>query len=156
MIFFVFNTCVLFTHAESNLNLNIIQENVQDAKESYNKLSIDQKQAPTARLWIHVSNPQQHSAVTENIGWLNGLKLDNRPISVQPIQTINNPPTVSQLRFFKPQDKKRAEALKRQLDALVVGLQLKDFSREYQNVKWISPGHFELWLARDIRKLKKP
>ena len=125
-----------------------IRQNVDQTKKSYEKL-INQ-QPPS--LWIQVRTEQQRQLLQNIADWLKPVSL----VKVQPIQVVNDGPKKSQLRFFSSQDKEDADDLFKKLNRIFPQLELQDLSSQYGNLSWMETGHFELWLAPELKKVELP
>ncbi len=125
-----------------------IKQNVDQAKKSYEQL-INQE-PPT--LWIHVRTEQQREILQNIADWLKPVSL----IKIEPIQIVKDGPKKNQLRFFSSQDKEEADDLLRNLQKIFPQLELQDLSSQYGTMSWMETGHFELWLAPDLKKVQPP
>lgn len=151
-----FSLFLLVQNAHSGLK-ELIEQNVKDASKSYDQVLIEtEQQKNAARLWIHVRNEDQNKAVKEILEWLKSIKLGGKTIELRPIRLVEYGPNESDLRFFKKQDAEYAKHLLTKLKKILPKLELKDLSRQYKNIVWIKPGHYELWLSPDIKILKVP
>ena len=131
---------------------DLIRGNVQDATKSYNRLVTEQPK-DTPQLWIHVRNEGQMKLVVDNLSSFRTMKLGGQAVDVRPIQLVTSGPQGSQLRFFKQEDRKQAPQLLAEIKKVLPRLQLQDLSGQYKGVDWIKPGHYELWLSRDVIKI---
>jgi len=135
----------------------LIKRNVKKSAESYELLLKSPEETRGApRLWLHVRSSAQEKTIQETGVWLKSISLGGRTIEVRPIQILNTGPSESQLRFFRIQDKNEAEQLFHELKKALPQLQLKDFSRQYQSIDWLKPGHYELWLTPDVSNFNLP
>lgn len=125
-----------------------IQQNVDEARKSYEQLV---NQEPP-RLWIHVRTEQQRQLLQHIADWLKPVS----SIKIEPIQLVKEGPKKSQLRFFSSQDKDEAGNLLKKLQKIFPHLELQDFSAQYGAMGWLESGHFELWLAPDLKKITLP
>jgi len=133
----------------------LIHANVQSATSSYTDLTAEKKSS-AAQLWIHVRSQGQRELVTDRMSWFRGLQIGGVPVAVRPIQLVGSGPAESQLRYFKHEDRDRAEQLHKELAAGIAGLRLQDLSGQYQKSTWLKSGHFELWLSPTWDKLTAP
>lgn len=106
---------------------------------------------PAARLWVHQRSTAQDAVVARIRSQAARLSLPGGPVEVQPVQTVTAGPSVSQLRFFKAVDRERALKFADALRAQVPGLTVRDLTAPYAKMSWLKPGHFELWLAPELR-----
>lgn len=125
-----------------------IKQNVDEAKKSYEQL-INQE-SPT--LWIHARTEQQRQLLQHIADWLKPISL----IKIEPIQIVKDGPKKNQLRFFSSQDKQEADDLLQNLQKIFPQLELQDLSGQYGTMSWMQTGHFELWLAPDLKKVQPP
>lgn len=149
---------LVVTTQNSYAQLNeLIKRNVKKSTDSYELLlKSTEKTRETPRLWIHVRSSTQEKTIQDAGVWLKSISLGGRTIEVRPIQILNTGPSESQLRFFRIQDKKEAEQLLHELKKALPQLQLKDFSRQYQGIDWLKPGHYELWLTPAVNSFSIP
>lgn len=133
----------------------LIQQNVKAQKSSYNRLSKEPTQA-LPQLWIHVQSDEQKRVVQEKFDRFKSLMVGGRKVETRPIQVVTTGPGQSQLRFFRRTDKTEAQALLVEIKKAVPLTVLKDMSIEYQQLTWIEPGHYELWLAPNVTKFAPP
>lgn len=142
--------------AEAGLS-DLIQQNIQDSDKSYEQTiwPIEQRSKPS-RLWIHVRTESQKNLGEEIFKAIADTSAGGSGIEKKPLQIVAIGPRNSQLRYFKKDNKSQATALFSVLRRFIPMLQLKDFSREYSNVRWIKTGHFELWLSPDLMHLESP
>lgn len=106
---------------------------------------------PAARLWVHKRAAAQDPVVARIRDRVARLSLPGGPVEFKRVQTVEVGPSVSQLRFFKVADRERAQEFADALRAQVPGLTVRDLTAQYAKVSWLKPGHFELWLAPDLR-----
>lgn len=144
--------CLLLLQAQTMLGprLNaLIQKNVSTSTNAYKQFA---QQALPAQLWIQVRSPAQTQLVNSHLAWFKALRWQGRPIDIRPLQVVPDGPAVSQLRFFKAEDKTAADALRAQLAQKIPSLELKDLSGVYRQVTWLHPGHLELYLAPTLTR----
>ncbi len=136
---------------------DLIQQNVQDADKSYERITspIEQQSMPS-RLWIHVRTESQRNVGEEIYKVITDTSLGGRRIEQKPLRIVASSPRESQLRYFKKEDESQAAELFAVLRRLIPELKLKDFSREYSHVHWIKTGHFELWLSPGFVRIESP
>jgi hypothetical protein len=125
-----------------------IRQNVDQAQKSYEQL-IKQEQPS---LWIHVRTVEQQKLVEKIPEWLKRVAL----VKIEPIQIVKTGPKKTQLRFFSIQDKEKAEDLFKKMQKVFPQLELQDLSNQYSTMGWMEAGHFELWLAPDLKKITQP
>ncbi|MDH3392859.1 MAG: hypothetical protein OEL66_02550, partial [Desulfobulbaceae bacterium] len=99
------------------------------------------------RLWIHIRKENQRNEAENIYKLINDIKLNDMSIEQKPIQVIDYGPEISQLRYFKKEDKMLAEKLFTVLSEMIPTLTLQNFSDSYSDASWLLPGHFELWIA---------
>jgi len=149
---------IILAQSAYSAKLNeLIEQNVKNSTKSFEKILDKEKQnKEVLRLWIHVRSESQKKELTAIIDWIKKIRFNGATIDLQPLQMVESGPNVSDLRFFKPQDQKIANALFAELKKGFPSLELKDLSSQYRGIDWITPGHFELWLSPDVRNLKAP
>lgn len=125
-----------------------IKQNIDEARKSYEQLV---NQEPP-RLWIHVRTEQQKQLLKNIADWIKPVS----SIEIQPLQLVKEGPKKTQLRFFSSQDKNEADKLLKKLQKIFPQLELQDFSAEYGAMSWMESGHFELWLAPDLKNITTP
>ncbi|KWC36272.1 hypothetical protein WL51_19345 [Burkholderia ubonensis] len=140
----VIGTLLVTTGASAQLR-GLINENIRSTTSSAVWLADDAKKTP--KLWIHVRTESQKQIVQGNLDWFKSLDVGGRKIELRPIQLVDSGPQQSQLRYFRSSDQDRAQALLAEIRKAVPHAVLRDMSDQYQQVSWIEPGHFELWLA---------
>jgi hypothetical protein len=156
LILFITALMFLSISAEAGLR-ELIQRNVQDAEKSYEQtISPIETRSKTFRLWIHVPTEKQRRVGKEILKRFAESGLDEKEIENNPIQVIDNGPPDTQLRYFKKEDLSQASELLSKLKRFIPNISLKDFSRQYSNIKWIKPGHLELWLSPRLLHLRPP
>lgn len=126
----------------------IIQQNVNASNSAYRELV--SPQVPSAQLWIQVRSEAQKKLVQDNLEWLKGVSWQGRPIDVHPLELVKDGPSGNQLRYFKTEDRGTVASLQAALAKGLPGLQVRDMSNAFRNVSWLTPGHFELWLAPGV------
>ena len=139
---------LLSQSAAAQLN-KLIEQNITSQTYSANRLT-NEPQKNTPQLWIHVRSEDQKRVVQGKLDWFRGLEVGGRKVEVRPIQMVSEGPKQSQLRFFRQTDQSQAEALLAEIRKAVPLTVLQDMSRQYQQVQWIEPGHYELWLAPNV------
>ena len=147
---------LLSSNAEAGLR-DLIQQNVKDAVQSYERtVSPMERQIEQPQLWIHMQSANQKALGEEIFKKIENTKVGGEPLERKPIQIVSYGPRESQLRYFKKQDKPHVTELFATLCRLIPALELKDFSSDYEHVKWIKPGHFELWLSPELEHITPP
>ena len=147
---------LLSSNVEAGLR-DLIQQNVQDAVQSYERtVSPIEPKIEQPQLWIHVQSVDQKGLGEEIFKTIENTRIGGEPLDRKPIQIVSNGPRESQLRYFKKQDKPHVTELFSTLCRLIPALELKDFSSDYSHVKWIKPGHFELWLSPELEHITSP
>lgn len=142
-------------HANADLE-KLINKNVRDATKSYERiLSSTERPSGAVQLWLHIRSDSQKKIGEEILNRLKNAKLGERSIEQKPVQTVQFGPQVSQLRYFKAQDEPEARELFEIMRRLIPKLELKNFSREYERVSWITRGHYELWLSPALVRLER-
>jgi hypothetical protein len=126
----------------------IIQQNVNASSNAYKQLVTPQAQS--AQLWIQVRNESQKKLIEGKLGWLKDLTWQGHPIDIRPLEVVGDGPSVSQLRYFKPEDRATVASLQASLAKGLPGIQVRDMSDAFRNVSWLRPGHFELWVAPGV------
>lgn len=142
--------CLLFT-AQATFAMDLkdrMKQNAIQAQKSYDQLM---NQEPP-RLWIQVRTEQQRQLLQHIADWLKPVSL----IKVEPIQLVKEGPKKNQLRFFSSQDKEEADELFKKLQKIFPQLELQDLSEQYGAMSWKETGHFELWLAPELKKFTPP
>lgn len=135
-------------NAVAPLSLNaLVKQNATSASNAYQRYS---NQIVNYNLWIEVRTTVQENLVEQNLGWLRGIRLQSRPITIEPLQVLNVGPDGNELRFFKKEDAGRAQQLQQTLARGVQNLQLRDMSGAYSKVPSVNVGRFELWLAPGV------
>jgi hypothetical protein len=129
----------------------LIDKNVKSAQSASERLV--EPEAVTPQLWIHVRSAAQQAAVKGKLDWFEDLQVDGRRVRVRPIQVVTSGPQQNQLRFFKLADRATAQVLVTKLKEALPGVSRRDMSREYRQVRWIEPGHLELWLAPSATRI---
>jgi hypothetical protein len=125
-----------------------IKQNIDDATESYKNLVNKEP----ARLWIQVRTEEQMKLLENLAEWLKPFGL----IKIEPIQLVKDGPKQTKLRFFSKQDKDQAENLLKTLTKIFPKLELQDLSDQYGDMGWLQAGHYELWLAPDVKNITQP
>jgi hypothetical protein len=133
----------------------LIDQNIKSQRSSYNRVSKEPTKA-LPQLWIHVQSEEQKQAVQKKLEWFRNLVVGGQKVELRPIQVVTTGPTQSQLRFFRRTGKTEAQALLAEIKKVVPLTVLKDMSTEYQQLTWIEPGHYELWLAPNVTKFAPP
>jgi hypothetical protein len=147
IMLFIAALMLLTINVEAGLR-ELIQQNVQDAEKSYDRtVSPIETQSTTFRLWIHVPTEKQRRVGEEILEKFADTDSDGKGIENNPIQIIDNGPPDTQLRYFKKEDAPQAAELLSKLKKFIPNISLKDFSGQYSNIRWIKPGHLELWLS---------
>lgn len=142
-------TLLLVTHSSFAIKLTEqIKQNVDQARKSYEQL-INQEQPS---LWIHIRSEEQRQLLQDFPGWLKSVSW----IKIEPVQLVKEGPRKTQLRFFSSQDKDKAKELLKKLQKIFPQLELQDLSEQYGAMSWMEEGHFELWLAPDLKKITLP
>jgi hypothetical protein len=131
---------------------DLINKNVTGTTRSYEKLVNKEP----VRLWIHVSLPEQDTAVQNLATWIKGINLDGRTVTLKPVQVVKKTPKTSQLRFFFAQDKEEAAQLLSAFKKVFLKLQLVNLSGQYDKLGWLKPGHYELWVASTADNIIAP
>lgn len=145
-----------FRHVDAELP-ELIQQNVQNAAQSYDRTSSPlQLSTEPARLWVHVRSDRQKEIGKKLLEIVTNSNLERRKIESKPLQLVDGGPEKSELRFFKRQDKTEAAELLEMLRKHIPQLELNDLSRQYANVGWLQSGHYELWLSPKLTDLKSP
>ena len=132
----------------------LIEKNQNDLRKTLRSLRQFDTRAstlPAARHWVHKRATAQDPVVARIRDQAARLSLPGGPVDFKPVQTVAVGPSVSQLRFFKAVDRERAQEFANALRAQVTGLTVRDLTAAYAKVSWLKPGHFELWLAPDLR-----
>ena len=143
-------------HVDAGLN-ELIQQNVKDATKSYDRtLSSYQVSTEPARLWVQVRNESQKELGKKLLEIMTTANLERRKIVSKPLQLVDFGPEKSQLRFFKKQDKKEAVELLEVLRKYIPQIELRDLSRQYADVGWLTSGHYELWFSPELTALQSP
>ncbi len=143
-------------HVDALLS-DLIQQNVQDAAQSYERTSSPrQLSTEPARFWVHIRSDRQKEIGKKLLEIVTNANLERRKIESKPLQLVDFGPEKSQLRFFKQQDKIEAAELLEMLRKYIPQIELRDMSREYVNVGWLKSGHYELWLSPELADLKSP
>ena len=136
---------------------DLINQNVQRSNKSYDQsLAYARLPVTPAQLWIHIRNDNQQKLADEILDTLARQQFQKANIEPMPVQKVDAGPRKNQLRYFKRQDQKQAEELFSALRKLIPQIELSDASGRYQNVDWIKPGHYELWLAPELMLLQHP
>lgn len=125
-----------------------IKQNVEQAHNRY--VALVNEKPPS--LSIQVRTEQQRQLLQNLADWLEPISL----IKIEPIQLVKDGPKKSQLRFFSRQDKREADDLLKNLKKIFPQLELQDFSEQYGSMSWMETGHFELWLAPDLKRIELP
>jgi hypothetical protein len=125
-----------------------IKQNVDNAAKSYQQLINKEP----ARLWIHVRSEQQLQLLQSIAVWLKPMS----SLKVEPMKIVKEGPKKTQLRFFSKLDKEDAGELLKKLQNFFPQLELQDMSSEYQGMDWITMGHYELWLASEVKEITQP
>lgn len=99
------------------------------------------------RVWIHIQDFKQKSLADAVNRSLAVLMVDGAAVSPQPVQWVQEGPMVDQIRYFKAGDRTGALAIVQSLRLVLPRLWLEDMSATYDQVMWIKPGNYELWLA---------
>lgn len=142
-------TLLFVTQSSFAIKLNEqIKQNVDQARKSYEQLI--NKEQPS--LWIHVRSEEQRYLLQQFSGWLRSVS----SIKIEPVQLVKEGPKKTQLRFFSSQDKDKAKDLVKKLQKIFPQLELQDLSDQYGAMSWMEEGHFELWLAPDLKKITLP
>lgn len=143
-------------HASGMVPLgDLINQNVKDASGAYQKtLPAPQRATEPVQLWVHIRSASQKPLAEEILGRVAKARPGAPRIEQKPVQTVDSGPRNTQLRFFKKPDEAQARELFEILRPLIPQLELKDLSRDYGDVGWIKPGHFELWLSPDLQRLQ--
>jgi multidrug efflux pump subunit AcrB len=136
--------------AQSRALPPLIDQNVQSAVSKSERVAGDVKNQ-TPQLWIHVRSDGQKRQVEEKLDWFRKLQVEGRKVDMRPLQVVASGPAQSQLRYFKRADQAQAQALLAALKPAIPRVVLQDMSSQYGQATWIDPGHFELWLAPDVR-----
>ncbi len=149
-------TLLLFSCSVHGVALgDLIKQNVQRSTQTFDDTSAYVRQPVTpAQMWVHIRNDGQKKLADEIMDVLGRQQQGN--IEQKPVQRVDYGPRKSQLLYFKRQDRKQAEEIFATLRRRIPQLELSDASARYQNAGWIKPGHFELWLAPDLRVLQRP
>lgn len=156
IMLFIAALILLTINAEAGLR-ELIQQNVKDAEKSYEQtVSPIETQTATFKLWINVPGERQRRLGKEILKRLADTGSDGKTIEDNPIQIIDKAPPDTQLRYFKKEDKPQAAELLSKLKKFIPNIRLKDFSGQYSNIKWIKPGHLELWLSPSLLRLRPP
>jgi hypothetical protein len=146
-------TLLATTGASAQLG-GLIDQNIQSSTSAANRLADESKTA--SKLWIHVRSESQKQMVQGNFDWFKNLSIGGRKIELRPIRLVNTGPNQSQLRYFRASDQDQAQALLAEIKKAVPRAVLQDMSGQYQQVNWIEPGHFELWLAPNVTTIAPP
>ncbi len=156
IVFMALALSLFSVNAEAGLE-KLIQENVQEADKSYQRIiSPMEKQRKPSRLWIHALTEGQTNLAGKIFKAVRDTTPGGSPIELKPLQIITFTLQDSQLRYFKKEDEFKASELFEVLRRLIPDLKLKDLSRKYSQVRWIQTGHFELWLSPELVQLKSP
>lgn len=126
---------------------DLIRQNVEQAQKSLEK----EKEEP-AQLWIQVRSEEQKQLLQNIANWLKPVDF----IEIKPLELVTKGPKKTQLRFFSSQDKDKANVLLKSLEKIFPQMELKDLSVEYGKTRWLEKGHFELWLAPDLKSITQP
>lgn len=136
---------------------DLIKQNVQRSTQTFDDTSAyARRPVAAAQIWVHIRNDGQKKLADEILGSLGSQHFEQRNIEQKPVQRVDYGPRKSQLRYFKRQDQQQAEELFAALRRQIPQLELNDASGRFQNVDWIKPGHYELWLAPDLSALRQP
>jgi hypothetical protein len=100
---------------------------------------------------IHIQDLKQKGLADFLNRSLAELMLDGAVVLPQPVQLVQEGPMTDQIRYFKAGDRTGALTIIKVLQQILPRLWLKDMSAAYEQVAWISPGSYELWLAPDGR-----
>jgi len=152
-------TLLLFSYPASGGSLDaLINKNVTRSTQSYQAatLSPTVQPATVAQCWIHIRSDRQQRLAREILETLMKHRYQRGTIEWKPIQKVDTGPQRSQLRYFKRQDQRQAQEIFEVLRALIPQIELSDESAKYENVDWIKSGHYELWLAPDLKRLQRP
>jgi hypothetical protein len=101
----------------------------------------------TPKVWIHIQDVKQKSLADTVNRSLAALMVDGAILAPQPVQLAEEGPVIDQIRYFKSGDRTGALAIARALRQVLPRLWLEDMSADYDEVVWIKPGNYELWLA---------
>lgn len=126
----------------------LIQQNVRDADKSYEQIisTVEQSHMPS-RLWILLQSESQRSLAEKIYTQVSYVNLPEIRIERKPLQFVNSGLRVSQLRYFKKEDRPEVQELLEALRLLIPDLVLEDLSNQYSHSSWIKRGHYELWLS---------
>ena len=151
-------TLLLFSNPASGGSLvELINKNVMNSTQSYKAtLSRPVQPSTVAQIWVHVRSNRQQRLAKEILEELGKHRYKRGTIEWKPIQKVDTGPQRSQFRYFKRQDQTQAREIFEVLRALIPQLELRDESAKYENVDWIKSGHYELWLAPDLKRLQRP
>jgi hypothetical protein len=142
----------------------LIDKNVQSATHAY-EISLpvaavlpDTPPSPansTVQLWIHIRNSKQIELAQDIFRKLIQAKSQPWHIEQKPIQKVDDGPSKSQLRYFKREDRSQAKKLLAALQKSIPKIELCDLSGKFDQIGWVKPGHYELWLSPDLSRLQK-
>ncbi len=100
------------------------------------------------RIYFHIIHESQRKSAEKLAAELT-TKLSSIRLSV-PGVTKRHGPAISQLRFFKQEEKAEAGQIAEVIKKIGVDVELIDLSKQYQNSTHIRPRHYELWLGGDF------
>lgn len=145
----------------------LIDKNVQSATRAYQMtlpvaaaipaptaLPFPVSPVSSAQLWIHIRNKSQTKLAQDILERLAKNKDQQWNIEQKPIQKVDDGPKKSQLRYFKRQDRQQAQKLLDTLRKWIPQIELGDISGKFDQVDWVKPGHYELWLSQDVMRLQ--
>jgi hypothetical protein len=97
--------------------------------------------ANKSRVFIHIATEAQRSLAL-NIA----RGLGSKDVVVSGVERISNPPTDSQLRYFRDEDKEGAEFIVAALKEFEIKIKPK-FTKGYESIA--RPGDYEIWFAKN-------
>jgi hypothetical protein len=100
---------------------------------------------------IHIQTVNQKGLADVVNRSLAELMVDGAAVLPQPVQLEDEGPATDQIRYFKAGDRVGALTIIKALQQILPRLWLKDMSAAYEQVAWIKPGCYELWLAPEGR-----
>ena len=146
-----FLAIMFFSLSSGQLN-DMIQKNVEISAKSSMQVLGKEEEKDGIKLWIHVRNKAQETVIKDSILIFSRTEIGDTAIEIMPLQIVKKGPIVSELRYFKENDKKNCEILFKNLKNSFKGLRLVNLSQQYKKVSWIKNGHFELWLSPKFEK----
>ncbi len=155
MILATFTLALVCSHASSATLNELINQNIEDATNAYDKMQSTAQQPATAvQLWVHIRHDNQQNLAQEILDKVAKTEFQQQIVEQKPIQKVATAPAKSQLRYFKKQNQAQAQELFDLLRQLIPTLELSDVSSQYEKAGWIRAGHFELWISPDLTQLQ--